>query len=46
MKILVFHQPFPMGNYKLNTYLAKQLENLGHDVYVLEQLNGRTVSDE
>jgi len=46
MKVLVFHQPFPMGNYKLNESVANHLELKGHDVYVLEQLNGRPASVE
>jgi len=46
MKVLVFHQPFPMGNYKLNIAIADKLEQQGHEVYVLEQLNGRPASQE
>ena len=46
MKVLVFHQPWPMGNYKLNVSVADKLESQGHEVYVLEQLNGRTASQE
>lgn len=39
-KILIFHQPFPMGNYKLNEVIASKLKQDGNDVYLLEQLNG------
>ena len=39
MKILVFHQPYPMGNYKLNEVIAKHLSK-DHEVYLLQQLNG------
>ena len=45
MKIIVFHQPFPMGNYKYNTAIASNLSK-NHDVYLLEQLNGRPVTPE
>lgn len=46
MKILVFHQPYPMGNYKLNQIIAEYFESKGHEVYVLEQLNGRPATEE
>ena len=46
MKILVFHQPFPMGNYLLNQVVANHLQSHGHEVYVLEQLNGRPCTPE
>ena len=46
MKVLVFHQPFPMGNYKLNVAVANKFESQGHEVYALEQLNGRPASQE
>ena len=46
MNILVFHQPFPMGNYKVNETVAKHFKNKGHKVYYVEQLNGAPVSDE
>ena len=39
MKILVFHQPYPMGNYKLNEVIANHLSKK-HEVYLLQQLNG------
>ena len=39
MKILVFHQPYPMGNYKLNEVIANHLSK-EHEVYLLQQLNG------
>ena len=40
MKIVVFHLPYPMGNYKLNEALANKLTKDGHEVYLLQQLNG------
>lgn len=40
MKILILHQPFPMGNYKLMPYIGEYLKNQGHEVYLLQQLNG------
>lgn len=46
MKIVVFHLPFPMGNYKLNEVLANKLTNDGHEVYLLQQLNGHPYSEE
>ena len=46
MKVLVFHQPWPMGNYKLNVAVADKLESQGHEVYALEQLNGRPATQE
>ena len=46
MKVLVFHQPWPMGNYKLNEAVADKLQSDGHEVYILEQLNGRPASHE
>ena len=46
MKVLVFHQPWPMGNYKLNVAVADRLESQGHEVYALEQLNGRLATQE
>lgn len=45
-KILIFHQSFPMGNYKLMPYMGKYLSDLGHEVYLLNQLNGNPASDE
>ena len=27
MNIIVFHQPYPQGNYKLNEYVAKHLKD-------------------
>ena len=41
MKIIVFHQPFPMGNYKVNEIIANHLSKK-HEVYLLQQLNGAT----
>ena len=46
MKILILHQPWPMGNYKLNTEIGRYLSNLGHEVYAIEQLNGRKPTQE
>lgn len=46
MKILILHQPWPMGNYKLNVQVGAYLSNLGHEVYTVEQLNGREPSPE
>lgn len=46
MNIIVFHQPFPQGNYKLNTFVAEHLKNKNHTVYLLEQLNGMPCTDE
>lgn len=40
MKILVLHQPFPMGNYKLMPYIAKKLQDAGHEVALAQQFNG------
>jgi len=45
-KILILHQPFPMGNYKLMPYIGKHLSNLKHEVFLLEQLNGNPISSE
>ena len=46
MRIVVLHQPHPMGNYKLNVYVAEHLRSLGHEVYTLQQLNGAPLSQE
>jgi hypothetical protein len=35
-----------MGNYKLNEEVAKFFKSLGHETYLLEQLNGNPASDE
>ena len=40
MKILILHQPFPMGNYKLMPYIGYNLQQQGHEVILAEQLNG------
>ena len=45
MKVLVFHQPWPMGNYKLNVAVADKLQADGHEVHALEQLNATTISE-
>jgi len=46
MKILVLHQPFPMGNYRLMPYIAQKLTNIGHNVTLTHQLNGASWSDD
>ena len=46
MNIIVFHQPYPQGNYKLNEHVAKHLKEQGHTVYLLQQLNGLTCTEE
>jgi len=46
MKILILHQPFPMGNYKLNPYIGKHLKSQGHEVYLVQQLNGAPLHEE
>ena len=46
MKILLFNQPFPMGEYHLKQAESNYLMSLGHEVYLLEQLNGRDYDDE
>ena len=46
MRVLVFHQPWPMGNYKLNVAVADKLQSEGHEVYTLEQLNGNLATQE
>ena len=46
MVIVVFHLPFPMGNYKLNQTLANKLTSDGHEVYCIEQLNGHPYNEE
>lgn len=46
MNIIVFHQPYPQGNYKLNEYVANHLKKCGHTVYLLEQLNGLSCTEE
>lgn len=39
MRILIIHQPYPMGNYKLSETLGKKLHEKGHEVILLHQLN-------
>ena len=46
MRIIVITQPFPMGEYHWKKYEAEHLSNLGHEVYLLEQLNGRDYDDD
>jgi len=45
MVVIVFHQPFPMGNYKLNEIIANHLSK-DHEVYSLQQLNGAVPDSE
>jgi len=46
MKVIVFHQPFPMGNYQVCTVIAQKIAEQGHDVYSLQQLNGEVPDEE
>lgn len=46
MNIIVLHQPFPQGNFKVNEFAANFFKNQGHNVYLVEQLNGIPASDE
>jgi len=46
MKILVLHQPFPMGNYRLMPYIAHRLREQGHEPMLVEQLNGKNFSQD
>ena len=46
MKVIVFHQPFPMGNYQVCTVIAEKIAKQGHDVYSLQQLNGEVPDEE
>ena len=46
MKIIVITQPFPMGEYHWKAFEANYLSSIGHEVYMLEQLNGRDYDDE
>ena len=46
MKIIVITQPFPMGEYHWKRFEADYLTSLGHEVYMLEQLNGRDYNQE
>jgi len=46
MKIIIFHQPFPMGNYNLSHYLGNILQSKGYEVYLIEQLNGVEYNEE
>ena len=41
MRIVVFHQPEPVGNFHAHTFIAKKFIDRGHEVYLLEQLHGR-----
>lgn len=38
-KIIVFRQPFPMGNYKLNEYIGQELTEQGHEVQIGTQIS-------
>ena len=46
MRIVVITQPFPMGEYHWKSFEANHLSSLGHEVYMLEQLNGRDYDDD
>ena len=45
MKIIVITQPFPMGEYHWKAFEANYLSSIGHEVYMLEQLNGRDLHE-
>lgn len=45
MKILIFRQPFPMGNYRLNEYIGQKLSEEGHQVYCVQQISCNFVND-
>lgn len=45
MNILILHQPFPMGNYKLHLNLANRLQAEGHSVHTLQQFNAAEIPD-
>jgi uncharacterized protein YukJ len=47
MKIIVYHQPFPMGNYKVNEIVANHLsKDKSNTVYYVEQQNGAPITEE
>lgn len=46
MKILIFHQPFPMGNYKLHLSLGSRLKKSGHEIHLIQQFNSSEVDDD
>ena len=46
MRVIVFHQPFPMGNYQVCTVIEEKIAEQGHEVYLLQQLNGVPATDE
>jgi len=46
MKIVVFHQPWPMGGYKINVKIGEWFSSQGHETYLLQQLNGQAYSEE
>jgi hypothetical protein len=46
MKVLVIHQPFPMGNYRLMPYIGHHLKEAGHEVQLMMQLNGNPFHEE
>lgn len=39
MKVVILSQPFPQGNYRLNSYIANELKKRGFEVEVLPQLS-------
>lgn len=45
MRVLIIHQPYPMGNYKLSEVLGKKLHDKGHEVILLHQLNMSEIDD-
>ena len=46
MRVIVFHQPWPMGGYKINEKVANWFSDNGHETYLLQQLNGQPLEDE
>tara|TARA_R110002050_G_scaffold184277_1_gene317733 strand:- start:230 stop:1156 length:927 start_codon:yes stop_codon:yes gene_type:complete len=46
MKVIVFHQPWPMGGYKINAKIGSWFSSQGHETYLLQQLNGQPYSEE
>ncbi len=45
MRILIIHQPFPMGNYKLSQALGTELNLKGHEVITVHQLNMSEINE-
>lgn len=42
MRIGIFKQPYPQGNYLLNTYIASKLQEQGYEVALLNQISGNS----